>query len=77
MHSKASFFQDDTKARDILETNNPKTAKALGRQVTNFDKTRWYQVCDEIMKEALVAKFTQNPPLKKGHRRLSICGSQS
>ena len=30
MYCKASHFQDEQKARKILDTDNPKTAKALG-----------------------------------------------
>ena len=65
MYCKASHFQDEQKAREILDTDNPKTAKALGRQVSNFDKSAWFNVCDRFMKDALIAKYTQNPNLGK------------
>ena len=65
MYCKAHHFNDEQKAKEILETDNPKTAKALGRQVSNFDKSAWLVVCDRVMKDALVAKFTQNPHLRK------------
>ena len=37
MKCKASHFQDHNKVQEIMNTTNPKRAKALGRQIQNFD----------------------------------------
>ena len=65
MKCKATHFHDHNKAHEIMSTPNPKTAKALGRQVQNFDSSSWRSVCDEFMVKGLSAKFRQNPSLAK------------
>ena len=60
MFRKALYFHDKDTATKILQTTDPKHAKSLGRKVANFDLSSWSQVCDEIMKTGLYAKFRQN-----------------
>lgn len=65
MYKKAQFFNDEEIAFAILTTDDPKTAKKLGRKVKNFDADVWLKVCKGYMKEGCKAKFTQNIDLKK------------
>lgn len=65
MYKKAQFFNDEEIALAILSTDDPKTAKKLGRKVKNFDTDTWLKVCKGYMKEGCRAKFTQNADLKK------------
>ena len=50
---------------EILLTNNPKVMKDFGRKVKNFDQKLWDNEKYEIMREALMEKFSQNYKLKK------------
>lgn len=55
MVQKARLFNDEEVAKEMLQTTDPKTHKALGRRVRNFDSARW----DESM---LVCLFTKQKP---------------
>ena len=49
MAKKAAYFDDFEIYDMILETETPKDAKKLGRQVRDFDSNKWLEVCfDEI-----------------------------
>jgi len=63
MHSKALLFQDTEMAQQVLETNHPRTIKALGRKVRSFHPTVWNQHRERIVYDHTVSKFTQNPHL--------------
>ena len=63
MASKARLFADNESLQQILESSDPKTAKALGRQVKNFDNKTWKENCRRLVTEGNVAKFSQNDPL--------------
>lgn len=65
MYKKAKFFDDEEIANKILQTDDPKLAKKLGRKVKNFDSDVWLKVCKIYMKEACLAKFSQNEDLKE------------
>jgi len=65
MYSKAIFFGDDEIAQKILATDDPSEQKQLGRQVKDFDSEIWDEVCNEIVYEGNLAKFTQNEELQK------------
>jgi ribA/ribD-fused uncharacterized protein len=70
MHCKALLFGDEHSARAILqETTDPRKVKALGRQVQNFSADIWNDNREQIVQEQNVAKFTQNPPLRKALMR--------
>src|SRR5262249_4961959 len=57
------LFGDDETLQQILVTADPKSAKALGRQVKNFDEKTWKANCRRLVTEGNVAKFRQNDAL--------------
>jgi ribA/ribD-fused uncharacterized protein len=63
MASKARLFSDDGTLHAILESVDPKTAKALGREVKNFDDESWNENCRRLVTEGNIAKFSQNKEL--------------
>jgi len=65
MYKKALLFGDKDIAKQILSTSIPDEQKSLGRMVKGFDRTIWDQHCFSIVYEANLAKFLQNPELKK------------
>ena len=65
MYSKAIAFGDDEIAQKILETDDPSEQKQLGRQVKDFDEEFWNEICNEIVYEGNLAKFSQNEELQK------------
>lgn len=65
MHGKAVLFGDAEVASRILASASPKTHKALGRKVQNFDDAVWKRERERIVYEGNHAKFTQNPELLK------------
>lgn len=64
MASKARLFRDDAVLKQILETTDPRQAKALGRTVSNFDNAVWETNACRLVVEGNVAKFGQNESLK-------------
>jgi ribA/ribD-fused uncharacterized protein len=64
MAKKALLFGDAETYTKIMAASNPRTQKALGRQVKGFDKDKWEAVCRDIVYNANYAKFTQNPFMK-------------
>ena len=64
MYRKALLFEDHEHADDILKTKDPKTIKALGRLVSNFDDKVWNEHKSEIVLQGNICKFSQNPELK-------------
>jgi len=64
MASKAKLFGDDETLQQILDSADPKTAKALGRNVKNFDESVWKTNCRRFVTEGNSAKFGQNEALK-------------
>jgi len=65
MYSKAVLFKDSETALEIMKNSDPKTCKALGRKVKNFDCKVWDENCMKIVSQGLFAKFTQNKILKQ------------
>ena len=66
MWMKAITFNDEETAEKILKKGkSPKTAKALGREVKNYDNAVWDSVRYGIMVDANYYKYTQNEELKK------------
>ena len=63
MAAKAKIFHDYATLYKIMNTHNPKLHKALGRQVKNFNETRWFAVAQFIVYRGNIAKFSQNPKL--------------
>jgi len=63
MYKKALMFHDYEIASDIMKADRPREQKALGRKVSNFNKEFWEKYCREIVYDANMAKFTQNPDM--------------
>lgn len=57
MHSKAILFSDDIIAAKILKTTSPKTQKALGRKVKNFNEKVWLENRERIVEEGNYWKY--------------------
>ena len=65
MSQKALLFNDNETNLKIMQEKDPKTYKALGRQVKNFDPSIWDKNKFEIVVKGNTAKFSQNEELKK------------
>lgn len=65
MAKKAVLFHDIEIQNLIIETNDPKECKKLGRKVSNFDEELWNANKYEIVKQANFLKFSQNISLKE------------
>lgn len=64
MWRKALLFDDTTVAERVPVARTPAEAKALGRQISGFSDEVWDSSRLEIVVEANLAKFGQNPPLR-------------
>lgn len=62
---KAELFDDQETMAKILQTDDPRKAKALGRQIHNFNESFWSNYCEEFMLTVNLAKFNQHPDLRK------------
>jgi hypothetical protein len=58
MAEKARTFGDDETLRLILKSGSPKEAKALGREVKNYNDEKWASVRFEAVIRGNVAKFS-------------------
>lgn len=65
MANKAELFGDKGILSQILACEDPKTIKALGRKVRNFEETVWNKVKYSIVLNGNFLKFTQNPALRE------------
>ena len=63
MYSKAALFNDKEAMKGILEEPHPWTAKAIGRQVRNFNAVKWDDASYEIVRDINLAKFKQDKRL--------------
>ena len=63
MAEKARLFHDEEMLLQILRAASPKEMKAYGRAVRNFDSDIWEAHRVSIVKDASMAKFSQNPDL--------------
>ncbi|EON65059.1 hypothetical protein W97_04294 [Coniosporium apollinis CBS 100218] len=64
MYHKALLMGDTTVAAKILAAPHPSEAKALGRQVSNFDEAKWMEKCDAIVTRGNYLKFRQSERLR-------------
>lgn len=64
MVGKAKVFNDQEMIAKIIASETPKEAKALGRQVKNFDPATWDKHKIQVVIRANVLKFSQNAELK-------------
>ena len=65
MWKKAMTFGDTEIADEILNNDDPRTVKKLGRQVKDFSSDVWDRVKFDIMYNAVKAKFTQDSDCNK------------
>jgi len=65
MWVKARTFNDKETAEKILKTKDPKEAKALGREVKNYDDEVWNKMRYKVMVDANKLKYSQNDELKE------------
>lgn len=66
MWMKAITFGDEETADKILKKgHNPKTAKALGREVKNYDDKKWDEIRYRVMVDANYYKYSQSEELKE------------
>lgn len=66
MWMKAITFGDEEIAEKILKKgHNPKTAKALGREVKNYDDKKWDEIRYRVMVDANYCKYSQSKELKE------------
>lgn len=63
--AKARLFHDYATLEKILQASDQGKIKALGRQVLGFEEETWRQEREHIVFEANLAKFSQNPELKR------------
>jgi ribA/ribD-fused uncharacterized protein len=63
MYAKADMFLDDEIKQQILQVDDPKKLKALGRKIRGFDEVMWATARVDLMTEIVTAKFTQNADL--------------
>lgn len=65
MASKARLFNDQQTLQMIMQEDSAKEQQALGRQVKDFDKTKWDAVARHLVYRGNIAKFSQNPLICK------------
>jgi ribA/ribD-fused uncharacterized protein len=64
MYRKAKYFGDDDICQRILSEPSAAKQKRLGKCIKGFNQMAWNDVSQNVMYEALMAKFTQNVHLK-------------
>lgn len=65
MAEKARLFGDTAILAQILGAQDPRTQKALGRQVHDFSEAPWLAQRSEIVVRGNLAKFSQDPLLRE------------
>ncbi|MCI8625814.1 MAG: NADAR family protein [Lachnospiraceae bacterium] len=65
MANKAELFGDEETRKEILQADDPKQMKALGRKVKSFQEVVWEEVKYSIVLNGNYYKFTQSPELRK------------
>ncbi|MDC8756026.1 NADAR family protein [Janthinobacterium fluminis] len=65
MARKAALFGDTAVEARIIAAQLPSEVKKLGRLVANFDSAKWEGAREAIVFDGNLAKFGQNPSLKK------------
>lgn len=58
-------MKDEEVAERILKADTPGKAKALGREVKNFQQSVWDEHCDQVVENGNYLKFAQNEALGK------------
>lgn len=65
MAAKAYTFNDLLIYQQIMEANDPKEQKRLGRLIKGFDVELWNRISYNAMFRACMAKFSQNSQFKQ------------
>lgn len=65
MYLKAKFFNDEQIAEKIIQARTYRTAKNLGKKVSGFEEESWKQVREDMMYNALKAKFDTNEDFRQ------------
>ncbi|KAH7400770.1 hypothetical protein DE146DRAFT_474993 [Phaeosphaeria sp. MPI-PUGE-AT-0046c] len=76
MVRKARLFNDEGTAQKMLKTTNPKTHRALGRTVENFDEKQWDENKLQIVTEGSYLKFTTGDLAEVLRRELMETGER-
>ena len=63
MAIKARYFHDAWREAAIMETDDPKVMKRIGRQITAFNQDIWDEISGDVMKHVCEAKFRSSPEL--------------
>ena len=61
MFAKANFFGDYETGKRIMESVMPRQQKQLGRQVRNYDDSKWAEVRLQIVTDILWSLYDQHP----------------
>ncbi len=64
MAEKARLFNDHGRIDAILAAPSPGSAKALGREIENFDETAWHAAKFDIVVTGNYHKFSQHPNMQ-------------
>ena len=65
MHRKALLFGDIEQAARIMRSNDPRSAKHLGRGVQGFEKSAWSKRARQIVEAGCLLKFAQCPEAQR------------
>lgn len=65
MYQKSMLFLDREIAQKIMQTDDVRKIKELGRQVKNYEEYVWKYFRSKVVYEGNKAKFSQNEELKK------------
>jgi ribA/ribD-fused uncharacterized protein len=65
MYQKATLFKDIIAANKILQMNDPKDIKQLGKKVIGFEQGVWDSHKYNIVVKGLILKFGQDTALRK------------
>ena len=64
MATKAALMKDEEAFAEIEATKEPKSCKALGRSIRNFDQALWDSHLEDIAFEVVKQKFEADPELR-------------
>lgn len=65
MYHKAKAFNDFGTMHSVMNTNDPKTQKALGRQIKGYSDEVWAPIRYQTVVQGNYLKFTQDDDLKR------------
>lgn len=63
-YHQAIYFNDNVTASDILKSDEPSLPKRLSKQIQDYCEATWELVANDIMHNTLLAKFSNNKPLR-------------